>query len=150
MKTIFSQHFSRTLLTGILGLTAYPFLSGGSKLWAGTEPGYSHDGSAQVYHQAWMSHVPSNFKLSYLSLPGTHDTMSRTGGDAVQTQSMDLQNQLDAGIRVLDIRIGFIMDSFGLSPQFRPSIRHVRNCARNRRKFPEGSSVRNRLDARQV
>lgn len=119
MKTIFKQ-FSKTLLTGVLGLTAYPFLSGGSKLWAGTEPGYSHDGGVQVYHQAWMSHVPSNFKLSYLSLPGTHDTMSRIGGDAVQTQSMDLQNQLDAGIRVLDIRIGFGGNSFGLSHNFVP------------------------------
>jgi len=120
MKTTLTQYFSKTLLSGVLGLTTYALLSGGSMLWAGTEPGYSHDGGVNVYQQNWMSKVPSNFKLSYLSLPGTHDTMSRmTDGPVAQTvalygqtQSMDLQNQLDAGIRVLDIRIGFWSDTF--------------------------------------
>ena len=38
-------------------------------------------------------------------MPGTHDSMSRHGGDLVAAQTWDLSEQLRAGIRVLDIRV---------------------------------------------
>jgi 1-phosphatidylinositol phosphodiesterase len=44
--------------------------------------------------------------LSQLSLPGTHESLSQVGGDLVRCQTMSLQSQLAAGIRVIDIRLG--------------------------------------------
>lgn len=67
---------------------------------------YSHDSTPQQYFPSWMSQVADKVTLSQLSLPGTHETLSMGGGDAVQCQSMDLYNQLMAGIRVIDIRLG--------------------------------------------
>ena len=87
----------------------------GASAWAGTEPGYSHDSSAKTQHLDWMGDLPDSFKLSYLSVPGTHDTMAHLGGDAVQTQSMDLGTQLHSGIRAIDIRICFTLNTFLLS-----------------------------------
>src|SRR5438874_2499396 len=67
-------------------------------------PGYSHDSSIGYNNSDWMGALPDQLRLSELSIPGTHDSMSFHGGDAVQTQSMPLSTQLESGIRVLDIR----------------------------------------------
>jgi 1-phosphatidylinositol phosphodiesterase len=72
--------------------------------YAHRNPGYSHDGGRQANNPRWMTDLKDNVLLSELSIPGTHDTMSFYGGDAVQTQGMSLPNQLISGIRVLDIR----------------------------------------------
>lgn len=86
-------------------------------LWSTTamaheDDGYSHDGSGFRNRAGWMAHLPDDARISDLSLPGTHDTMSFHGGDAVQTQSLSLQDQLNAGIRVLDIRARHSNDLF--------------------------------------
>src|SRR5207302_1134087 len=47
-------------------------------------------------------------------IPGTHDTMAFYGGDAAQTQTMSLANQLESGVRVLDIRCRHIADVFAI------------------------------------
>ncbi len=53
----------------------------------------------------WMAGFPDDLLLSQLSLPGTHDTMARDTGDPLATcQDATLADQLQAGIRVLDIR----------------------------------------------
>ncbi len=62
----------------------------------------------------WMDDVPGSLRLSELSLPGTHDTMARFGGDAVACQTLTLREQLDAGIRVIDIRLRQHEDYFEL------------------------------------
>ncbi|MBP2326788.1 1-phosphatidylinositol phosphodiesterase [Kibdelosporangium banguiense] len=68
---------------------------------------YSHDARAGAYPRDWMAYLPGTTTLSELSLPGTHDTGAyRVGGDSVFTQSMDLGEQLNAGIRAWDIRLG--------------------------------------------
>lgn len=68
---------------------------------------YSHDSTTGATNDGWMGWLPDGALLSELSLPGTHDTGAyRTGGDSVLTQSMSLQAQLNAGIRVWDIRLG--------------------------------------------
>jgi 1-phosphatidylinositol phosphodiesterase len=73
---------------------------------AHSSPGYSHDSSTGATHTDWMAGLPSALRVSELSLPGTHDSgASVIGGDIVFTQSMDIGTQLDAGIRVLDIRL---------------------------------------------
>lgn len=75
---------------------------------------YNRNSTIEASHPDWMRWVPDSKRLSELSLPGTHDTMSRYGGDLVETQSLPLRSQLDAGIRVLDIRCRHIEDVFAI------------------------------------
>ena len=76
----------------------------------------------------WMSELPDEIKLSDLSIPGTHDTMilgdissspvgSVAGADPtrfiksmVQTQSLTLKQQLNAGVRWIDVRYRYAAD----------------------------------------
>jgi 1-phosphatidylinositol phosphodiesterase len=81
----------------LVGCTALPAA-------AATQNGYSHDGNVKTTKADWMSSLADSTHLSQISMPGTHDTMSFYGGDAVQTQSLSLDNQLTSGIRALDIR----------------------------------------------
>jgi 1-phosphatidylinositol phosphodiesterase len=68
---------------------------------------YSHDSTTGATNQGWMGWLPNNALLSELTLPGTHDSgASRLGDDSVVTQSMALADQLNAGIRAWDIRLG--------------------------------------------
>ncbi|MCK4023372.1 phosphatidylinositol-specific phospholipase C [Streptococcus suis] len=57
----------------------------------------------------WMITIPDDRRLSDLSLPGTHDTMAYNGniafGNIARTQTMNLEQQLNSGIRYLDIRL---------------------------------------------
>ena len=56
----------------------------------------------------WMRWLPDSIQFSELSIPATHDTMSVIPGPSqhmAETQSMALKEQLDSGIRGLDIRI---------------------------------------------
>jgi len=54
----------------------------------------------------WMSEIQDNTRLSQLSIPGTHNTMSNgPGGDIVQNQGLSLNEQLEVGIRFIDIRV---------------------------------------------
>src|SRR5678815_1492326 len=74
-----------------------------------------HTGSTlQTEYRNWMRWVPDSTPLSILSLPGTHDTMSRYGGPLAQTQSLPLAAQLRAGIRSIDIRARHIEDRFAI------------------------------------
>jgi hypothetical protein len=82
---------------------------------------YYNSGSAiPTYNPDWMRWVPDSKSLAALSLPGTHDTMANdtewyvteTERSWVLTQSLELRPQLDAGIRVLDIRARHINDRF--------------------------------------
>ena len=62
------------------------------------------------FNPNWMRDLPDYAKITELSLPGTHDTWAGHQSydnlrGSVRTQSMDLEEQLDAGIRVLDIRL---------------------------------------------
>ncbi|WP_291582430.1 phosphatidylinositol-specific phospholipase C [Clostridium sp. UBA6640] len=93
-------------------LTSVLFLLLTSKIAiAHDHSGYSHDKSIGYENQNWMSKIDGSTKLSQLSIPGTHDTMSLYGGDSVQTQSMNLETQLKSGIRYLDIRCRYINET---------------------------------------
>jgi 1-phosphatidylinositol phosphodiesterase len=68
---------------------------------------YSSDSAPQREHTDWMSSVPGNLSLAALSIPGTHDSgASEAGGVYALTQSMSIADQLKAGIRAFDIRLG--------------------------------------------
>lgn len=52
----------------------------------------------------WMAGLPSTTALSRLTIPGTHDSAARHGGTWGRTQDLSLDQQLNAGVRFLDIR----------------------------------------------
>lgn len=66
----------------------------------------------------WMSTISDNRFLSDIAIPGTHDTMAHRGSlpfrNIVRTQTMSLQQQLESGIRYLDIRLAYKVNHFAL------------------------------------
>lgn len=61
----------------------------------------------QLSPATWMSHLDGGLPLSALTLPGTHDSAAFTYSlPFVVTQTMDIAQQLDAGIRYFDLRCG--------------------------------------------
>lgn len=95
---------------------------------AHTHGGYSHDSTIGYTDDNWMSGLPDSRRFSELSIPGTHDSGAYVfGGDAVETQTMDLATQLRSGIRAWDIRLGYaepllclggLMVYHGVAPQW--------------------------------
>ncbi len=79
-------------------------LSLAAPCFAHRSPGYAHETRILTHNPDWMGKLKDDVKLSQLSIPGTHDTMSRFGGVFVETQTLTLANQLESGIRLLDIR----------------------------------------------
>ncbi|MFF8643284.1 phosphatidylinositol-specific phospholipase C domain-containing protein [Streptomyces sp. NPDC015345] len=72
----------------------------------------------QADRNEWMHGISSSTKLSQMSIPGTHDTLSIHGGENVQTQedhgdsANTLTAQLNAGIRAIDIRVRRVNNTF--------------------------------------
>ncbi|HOD84509.1 MAG TPA: phosphatidylinositol-specific phospholipase C domain-containing protein, partial [Phycisphaerae bacterium] len=70
------------------------------------------DGSALWGLSDWMSHIDNSMYLSEMTIPGTHDTMASTENvtdlhsydSAGACQTWTLREQLDNGIRYIDIR----------------------------------------------
>jgi len=76
---------------------------------------YSDNGKQQVSNTNWMSGIPNNIRINKLSLPGTHDTMTYTSNTPyVQTQALNLKEQLNSGIRALDIRVKLSGSAFAI------------------------------------
>ncbi|NBJ47177.1 hypothetical protein C6N01_13275 [Enterococcus faecalis] len=95
MKKVFSLVVMVTMLILFLPVVA-------NAHW---HSGYSHERGVEEYRSKWMDQISDSTRLSDLSIPGTHDSMSNgPGGDIVQTQSKSLRDQLDSGIRFIDIR----------------------------------------------
>lgn len=68
----------------------------------------------------WLASIPDSKKLSELTIPGTHDSCTYTlkPGEAAtpitRTQRLTLEQQLNAGIRFLDIRCRHIENAFAI------------------------------------
>ncbi|WP_227478224.1 phosphatidylinositol-specific phospholipase C [Yersinia hibernica] len=64
----------------------------------------------------WMSHISDTQLLSQLSIPGTHDSASFRsnvfGAGFTKTQSWNIREQLENGVRFLDARCRLINDVF--------------------------------------
>ena len=76
-------------------------------LMAHEDSAYNRDAWTGLNLNEWMTPLDDSLRLSQLSIPGTHDTAAYSfGGQAVITQSMTIGNQLEAGIRAFDLRIG--------------------------------------------
>lgn len=71
---------------------------------------YWHDTGATAKNPQWMLTISGAKKLTELSLPGTHDsgTYPGIGGPLAQTQTMNIGEQLESGIRYLDIRVKYV------------------------------------------
>ncbi|MCS3433889.1 phosphatidylinositol-specific phospholipase C [Klebsiella sp. BIGb0407] len=69
-----------------------------------------------VYDPSWMMKLDNGLYISEINIPGTHDsgTGSYTGAAApwAKTQSVSIKQQLDSGIRYLDIRCRHINNVF--------------------------------------
>lgn len=79
---------------------------------------YWHETQSSGSHADWMKDLKGSLKLSDLSIPGTHDSMAfradLTAIDNTRTQTMTLQQQLDSGIRYIDIRAKYTSGGFPL------------------------------------
>lgn len=73
------------------------------------EPGFNqYLGYNQVDRSNWMAEMRDERLLSELVIPGTHDSGSYDqmgGGDIGETQDWNISQQLENGIRFLDVRI---------------------------------------------
>ncbi|PJG58680.1 phosphatidylinositol-specific phospholipase C [Aeromonas cavernicola] len=78
------------------------------------DDGYLHDSNTTVQYKDWMVNLSDKLSIDRVSILGTHDSGSLYGGDIVQTQSMSIANQLNAGVRFLDIRLRHINDVFAI------------------------------------
>lgn len=76
--------------------------------------GYYHDSTDLPSKKNWMKGLNDSLPIRKISIPGTHDSGSFYGGDVVQTQSLSISQQLNAGVRFLDVRLRHIGDSFSI------------------------------------
>lgn len=65
-----------------------------------------------ISHTSWMRYVPDDASVMTLSIPGTHNSCCVHGLLGVgKTQELDVPDQLNAGIRFLDIRFTHFQDN---------------------------------------
>ncbi len=64
-----------------------------------------------ISRTSWMGEIPDDVLVTALSIPGTHDSGCIDGPlGFAKTQNLDLVEQLNAGIRFLDIRLAHYQD----------------------------------------
>ncbi len=70
------------------------------------------DLNIQLQPNCWMKGVDGSAYLSQLSIPGTHDTLTFNSTPVAQDQdnSFDIAAQLNAGIRIFDLRLAWAWD----------------------------------------
>ncbi len=65
-----------------------------------------------ISHSSWMRDIPDDAPVTTLNIPGTHDSCCTDGPlGLAKTQNLDLTDQLNAGIRFLDIRLAHYQDN---------------------------------------
>jgi len=72
---------------------------------------YNDSSSPLVHYLDWMKDIPDSTKLSEMTIPGTHDSMSLFGICCARTQTWTLVEQMKAGLRYFDIRLRRIDNS---------------------------------------
>jgi 1-phosphatidylinositol phosphodiesterase len=100
-------------------LSRRTFVKATSGLVIGTAAlgGVSFLNHVQLAHASttqWMTGLHDSIKISRLTLPGTHETCSLKGGALTACQTRSLQDQLNAGIRFIDIRCRHINNGFAI------------------------------------
>ncbi|MEU8432505.1 phosphatidylinositol-specific phospholipase C [Streptomyces sp. NPDC029216] len=64
--------------------------------------------------QDWMAGLGDSTALQRMTIPGTHDSGARLGGLYVACQNTSIAEQLDSGIRFLDVRCRVTGGSFAI------------------------------------
>ena len=64
--------------------------------------------------QDWMAGAGDSTALARLTIPGTHDSGARFGGLWAECQNTTIADQLNSGIRFLDVRCRITGDSFAI------------------------------------
>lgn len=82
----------------------------GETIQSGYNLAYLHDEYPGYLNPSWMSFIPDETKISEISIPGTHNSLSRQLDEITQTQTLDIKSQLDAGIRFFDVRFKYLND----------------------------------------
>jgi len=72
--------------------------------WAFRDDTYHHDAVPLPAQSRWMSTLHDTTPLNALSVPGTHASAARHGGDDIASHVLTIRQQLDAGVRYLDLR----------------------------------------------
>lgn len=74
------------------------------------------DASVAVTANSWMTAITDNTNIAALSIPGTHDSGARVEPVAgtAKCQDLNIADQLEAGIRFLDIRCRHIDNAFAI------------------------------------
>ncbi|MEU9297769.1 phosphatidylinositol-specific phospholipase C [Streptomyces sp. NPDC048266] len=70
--------------------------------------------AAALDTRTWMGAHPDGTPLARLTIPGTHDSGARFGGPWSECQNTTIAQQLDSGIRFLDIRCRVTGGSFAI------------------------------------
>ena len=52
----------------------------------------------------WMASLSGSTRINALTIPGTHDSGAQIGSEFVRCQTLNIRQQLDSGIRFLDMR----------------------------------------------
>lgn len=65
---------------------------------------YTMDATTALRQQNWMATLPSRMKLNMVTMPGTHDAATSKCISQSKCQSLTIQEQLAAGVRVFDLR----------------------------------------------
>ncbi|MGW1654896.1 phosphatidylinositol-specific phospholipase C [Streptomyces atratus] len=95
----------RNFLTGALAATA--------TVLVGAPPATA--GARQVLAtQDWMGAIPDATALQRLTIPGSHDSGARYGGPWTECQNTTIAEQLNSGLRFLDVRCRVTGDSFAI------------------------------------
>lgn len=68
--------------------------------------------SLNEYYPTWMLGLIGSRRLDTVTIPGTHDTCSKSGGPLFKCQDVTLEEQLMMGVRSIDIRCRHINDVF--------------------------------------
>ncbi|XP_015257557.1 PREDICTED: 1-phosphatidylinositol phosphodiesterase-like [Cyprinodon variegatus] len=54
----------------------------------------------------WMKQIPDETRISAIAIPGTHESLRLSGGPLAAAQVWSLEEQLNVGVRYLDIHVG--------------------------------------------
>jgi Domain of unknown function (DUF5050)/Phosphatidylinositol-specific phospholipase C, X domain len=75
---------------------------------------FNYNSAAPLTAKDWMRDLDDQKKLSEITIPGTHDTCAIKASAISKCQNMSLTEQLEAGIRFIDIRCRHYFDKFEL------------------------------------
>jgi hypothetical protein len=75
---------------------------------------FNYNSASPLAPKDWMDSIPDQKKLSEITIPGTHDSCTFKASPISKCQNLPLPEQLEAGIRFIDIRCRHFEDAFQL------------------------------------